>query len=76
MSARITTGFGEPVPPAPAHSVTAHMGGWDVVERYGDDPKMVIAEFKNAYPRMRPHKFIVQVRLCLTPLVAGLCTDG
>ncbi|CAG9989462.1 unnamed protein product [Clonostachys byssicola] len=58
MSSKITTPFGEAVPPAPRHSVTVHMGGWDTVEKYGTDSSAVIAHFKNAYPRMRPHRDI------------------
>ena len=62
MSAKITTAFGEAVPPAPRHSVTVHMGGWDMAEKYGDKSSSVIAHFKNAYPRMKPHRDIAQVR--------------
>ncbi|KAL1869126.1 hypothetical protein Daus18300_005662 [Diaporthe australafricana] len=61
MSAKITTAFGEAVPPAPRHSVTAHMGGWETVERYGANSSSVIACFNNAYPRMRPHWDIAQL---------------
>lgn len=61
MSARITTPFGEAVPPAPRHSVTVHMGSWDTVKEYGADSSKVVPRFKNAYPRMRPHRDIAQV---------------
>ncbi|KAJ4176278.1 hypothetical protein NW767_015410 [Fusarium falciforme] len=61
MPAKITTPFGEAVPPAPRHSVTVHMGGWDTVEKYGSDSSTVIPHFKNAYPRMKPHRDIVQL---------------
>ena len=70
MSAPITTMFGEAVPPAPRHSVTVHMGSWDTVEKYGADSSAVIPHFKNAYPRMKPHRDIVEVRLYL-PLSAN-----
>lgn len=63
MSDKIQTQFGEPVPPASRHSVTVHMGDWDNVERYGNNSSSVIAQFKNVYPRMRPHPYIVEVRL-------------
>lgn len=62
MSAPITTAFGEAVPPAPRHSVTVHMGRWDTVEKYGVNSSAVIPHFKNAYPRMKPHRDIVKVR--------------
>lgn len=65
MSAPITTMFGEAVPPAPRHSVTVHMGSWDTVEKYGTDSSTVIPHFKNTYPRMKPHRDIVEVRLYL-----------
>ena len=61
MSAKITTPFGHPVPPAPRHSVTVHMGPWENAEKYGADSRSVIASFKNAYPRMKPHKDIASV---------------
>jgi cystathionine gamma-synthase len=61
MSAKITTQFGHAVPPAPRHSVTVHMPTWQNVERYGADSASVIATFKNAYPRMKPHKDIADV---------------
>ncbi|RKU42517.1 hypothetical protein DL546_003794 [Coniochaeta pulveracea] len=62
MSAKITTPFGEAVPPAPRHSVTVHMGGgWDTVEKYGTNSSSVISLFKNAYPRMKPHRDIAQL---------------
>ena len=79
MSAPITTAFGEAVPPAPRHSVTVHMGGWDTVEKYGADSSAVIPHFKNAYPRMKPHRDIVKVRssplLDATPSLISLFTD-
>ncbi|PTB42611.1 hypothetical protein M441DRAFT_79276 [Trichoderma asperellum CBS 433.97] len=65
MSAKIQTQFGEPVPPASRHSVTVHMGGWDNVERYGNNSSSVIAQFKNVYPRMRPHPYIVELTKAL-----------
>ena len=62
MSAKIATQFGEAVPPAPRHSVTVHMGrDWDTAERYGADSASVILNFKNAYPRMKPHRDIAMV---------------
>lgn len=61
MSLKITTPFGEAVPPAPRHAVTVHMGGWDMVEKYGADSSKVIPLFKNAYPRMKCHRDILQV---------------
>ncbi|KAF4461202.1 Cystathionine gamma-synthase converts cysteine into cystathionine [Fusarium albosuccineum] len=69
MSAKITTKFGEAVPPAPHHSVTAHMGGWDTVESYGSNSSAVIAHFKNAYPRMRPHQDIADLSAAVIKLV-------
>ncbi|KAJ4216123.1 hypothetical protein NW757_014676 [Fusarium falciforme] len=68
MPAKITTPFGEAVPPAPRHSVTVHMGGWDTVEKYGSDSSTVIPHFKNAYPRMKPHRDIVQVSRWITAI--------
>ena len=61
MSAKITTPFGYPVPPAPRHSVTVHMGPWENAQKYGADSRSVIASFKNAYPRMKPHRDIASV---------------
>lgn len=61
MSAKITTPFGHAVPPALHHSVTVHMGTWQNVEKYGADSRSVIASFKNAYPRMKPHQDIASV---------------
>ncbi|KAH8810783.1 pyridoxal phosphate-dependent transferase [Xylogone sp. PMI_703] len=58
MSAKITTKFGHAVPPAPRHSVTVHMPGWENIEKYAADSRAVIATFDNVYPRMRPHKDI------------------
>ncbi|RFU24206.1 hypothetical protein B7463_g12135, partial [Scytalidium lignicola] len=59
MSAKITTKFGHAVPPAPRHSVTVHMPGWQNVEKFAADSRSVITTFNNAYPRMKPHKDIV-----------------
>ncbi|KAH6661957.1 pyridoxal phosphate-dependent transferase [Plectosphaerella plurivora] len=61
MSLKITTPFGEAVPPAPRHAVTVHMGGWDIIEKYGADSSSVIPLFKNAYPRMKCHRDILQL---------------
>ncbi|POR35848.1 Uncharacterized protein TPAR_03951 [Tolypocladium paradoxum] len=61
MSAPITTQFGDAVPPAPRHSVTVHMPGWANAERFGADSSSVIAAFKNAYPRMKPHPDIISL---------------
>ena len=62
MSPKVTTEFGEAVPPAPRHAVTAHMGpDWDIVEEFGSDSKSVVARFKNTYPRSRPHRDMAEV---------------
>jgi len=61
MPSKITTEFGHAVPPAPRHSVTVHMPGWENVEKYGSNSAAVIAGFQNAYPRMKPHKDIADV---------------
>ncbi|KAI8675698.1 hypothetical protein NCS57_00471700 [Fusarium keratoplasticum] len=62
MSARITTEFGQAVPPAPRHAVTVHMGpGWENAERFGADSASIVAKFKNTYPRTRPHRDIAQL---------------
>jgi cystathionine gamma-synthase len=62
MSAKITTEFGQAVPPAPRHAVTAHMGSeWETAVQFGTDAPSVVAKFKNAYPRTRPHRDIVHV---------------
>ena len=63
MSTKITTEFGHAVPPAPRHSVTVHMGSWANVEKYGANGRAVIATFKNAYPRMKPHRDIADVSI-------------
>lgn len=64
MSAKITTEFGQAVPPAPRHAVTVHMGyEWENAVQFAVDPPSVIAKFKNTYPRTRPHRDIVQVSL-------------
>lgn len=74
MSAKITTPFGEAVPPAPRHSVTVHMGGgWDTVEKYGTNSSSVISLFKNAYPRMKPHRDIAQVSSSRRRLETSCC---
>ncbi|EXJ70720.1 uncharacterized protein A1O5_05710 [Cladophialophora psammophila CBS 110553] len=61
MADRITTAFGHAVPPAPRHAVTVHMPGWQTVQKYGADPRSVIATFHNAYPRAKPHRDIVNL---------------
>ncbi|KAK5939891.1 hypothetical protein PMZ80_008273 [Knufia obscura] len=61
MSVKISTPFGQAVPPASRHSVTVHMPGWANVERYGQDSRAVIATFDSAYPRMKPHKDIARL---------------
>ncbi|KAH8802432.1 pyridoxal phosphate-dependent transferase [Xylogone sp. PMI_703] len=62
MSTKITTQPGYAVPPALPHSVTVHMGDtWQSVEKYCADPSTVIAQFKNAYPRMKIHGDIVHL---------------
>jgi cystathionine gamma-synthase len=61
MSAKITTQFGHAVPPAPRHSVTVHMPTWQNVERRGANSASVIATFKTAYARMKPHSDIADV---------------
>lgn len=62
MSAKITTEFGHAVPPAPRHAVTVHMGSeWSNAVEFGADALSVVAKFKNAYPRTKPHRDIVQV---------------
>ncbi|WAO96922.1 Hypothetical protein NCS54_01461700 [Fusarium falciforme] len=62
MSARITTEFGQAVPPAPRHAVTVHMGSeWENAVRFGADSASVVAKFKNTYPRTRPHRDISQL---------------
>lgn len=67
MSARITTEFGQAVPPAPRHAVTVHMGPeWENAVQFGADPPSVVAKFKNTYPRTRPHRDIAQVSFHLT----------
>ncbi len=63
MANRITTPFGQAVPPAPRHAVTVHMPGWQSVQKYGADPRSVIATFSNAYPRAKPHRDIASVGL-------------
>ncbi|RYP04185.1 hypothetical protein DL764_004619 [Monosporascus ibericus] len=61
MSKKITTSFGEAVPPAPRHAVTVHMGEeWENVEKFANDSASVVAKFKNTYPRARPHRDIAQ----------------
>ncbi|OAX84021.1 hypothetical protein ACJ72_01618 [Emergomyces africanus] len=65
MSAKITTRFGEAVPPAPRHSVTVHMPGWDNIEKFGDNPPSVIETFKNSYPRMKPHQDIAALAMAV-----------
>ncbi|EHK20580.1 uncharacterized protein TRIVIDRAFT_154512 [Trichoderma virens Gv29-8] len=77
MSAKITTKFGEAVPPVFRHSVTVHMGGWETVERYGDDSSSVIPQFKNAYPRMKPHRDIVNsARECVAYSISSRRVDS
>ncbi|KAL7625717.1 hypothetical protein AAE478_004940 [Parahypoxylon ruwenzoriense] len=61
MSASISTPFGHAIPPAPRHSVTVHMPGWEIVEKFGSDPASVLATLENVYPRMRPHKDIADL---------------
>ncbi|KAK8928047.1 putative cystathionine gamma-synthase [Metarhizium anisopliae] len=62
MSAKITTEFGHAVPPAPRHAVTVHMGSeWSNAVEFGADALSVVAKFKNAYPRTKPHGDIVQL---------------
>jgi cystathionine gamma-synthase len=70
MSARITTEFGQAVPPAPRHAVTVHMGAeWANAVKFGADAPSVVAKFKNTYPRTRPHRVIAQVsQTILAPL--------
>ncbi|OJJ50428.1 hypothetical protein ASPZODRAFT_13508 [Penicilliopsis zonata CBS 506.65] len=57
----ITTPFGHAVPPVRPHAVTVHMPSWSDVERLSADPPSVIAEFTNAYPRMKPHRLIASL---------------
>jgi len=75
MSVKITTPFGHGVPtatgPAPRHSVTVHFPGWDAAERYGANSRAVIADFKNAYPRMKPHRDIAHVINPSLPLLTA-----
>lgn len=61
MAAKITTPLGHAIPPAPHHSVTVHIPGWQNAERYGSDPDSMIDTFDNAYPRMKAHKDIESV---------------
>ncbi|KAI5859406.1 pyridoxal phosphate-dependent transferase [Durotheca rogersii] len=61
MSGSITTPFGHAVPPAPRHSVTVHMPGWETVEKFASDPASVIGTFQNVYPRMKPHQDIADL---------------
>ncbi|EGX88847.1 Cystathionine gamma-synthase, converts cysteine into cystathionine [Cordyceps militaris CM01] len=62
MSAKITTKFGRAGPPAPRHAVTVYMGSdWESGVEYGTDAASVIARFYDAYPRMKPHRDIVQL---------------
>ncbi|PTB39390.1 hypothetical protein M441DRAFT_81384 [Trichoderma asperellum CBS 433.97] len=62
MSAKITTPFGQAVPPAPRHAVTVHMGPeWANAVKFGADSASVVAKFKNTYPRTRPHRDIAQL---------------
>ncbi|PHH66732.1 hypothetical protein CDD81_5864 [Ophiocordyceps australis] len=61
MSAPITTPFGHAIPPAPRHSVTVHMPGWAAAERFAYDVGSLVASFKNAYPRMKPHPDITSL---------------
>ena len=67
MSAKITTQYGHSIPPAPRHSVTVHIGGWDTIEKFGTDPRAVIASWKTGYPRIKLHQDIGSVRLPNTP---------
>ncbi|KAJ8128599.1 hypothetical protein O1611_g5036 [Lasiodiplodia mahajangana] len=61
MSAQITLGLGQAVPPANRHSITVHMPTWADVERYGEDSASLIANFENVYPRMRPNDDIARL---------------
>ncbi|KOS20669.1 putative cystathionine gamma-synthase [Escovopsis weberi] len=62
MAALITTEPGEPVPPAPRHSVTFYFGReLERIEKFGADPGPVVARLKTAYPRMKPHRDIQQL---------------
>lgn len=69
MSLKITTGMGQPVPPAPRHSVTVHMGDWAAAECFADGLATESAQLKNGYPRLRPHNDIVQVRDLKVPFL-------
>ncbi|PHH91476.1 hypothetical protein CDD83_315 [Cordyceps sp. RAO-2017] len=71
--AEIKTRYGEAVPPAPRHSVTVHMPGFETAEKFGSDPASVVSTFKNVYPRMKPHRDIE--RLARAVLECAGATD-
>ncbi|KAI1477592.1 PLP-dependent transferase [Daldinia eschscholtzii] len=69
MSRKITTRPGYAVPPAPRHSVTVHLPTWENVEKYGSDSSTFIANFHNAYPRMKPHRDIADLSVAVLKLI-------
>ena len=62
MSTRIETISGHAIPPAPRHSITIHLPGWQNLLRFADRDQELIATFKSMYPRMMVHRDIKEVR--------------
>lgn len=61
MSIKIETEIFCGIPPAPRHSITTHMPGWDVLLRFMERDPTIMTSFKSMYPRMMPHKDIKEV---------------
>ncbi|KAL2062051.1 hypothetical protein VTL71DRAFT_6317 [Oculimacula yallundae] len=61
MSAKITTKFGDAVPPAPRHAITAHMPTWEDVEKFAQDPPAAMQNFASVYPRLGRHRDVIKL---------------
>jgi cystathionine gamma-synthase len=50
------------IPPAPRHSVTSHLHGWDNFAKVFEFNLEFLGRFKSFYPRILLHRDVKQVR--------------